>query len=170
MDSTLPSHAELFKKDDLEFRAITTLLHTLRSCEPINVHDFQVSRHERPCLKLLAALSCLLVRDHEIVTIMLKRSAQGATVFVGSEAENPGQLDFHDDQSTATSSSLSSASLAGSSSSCLHFIPRIPHYGEPVCRVELLDCPVVEVGSDIFEFILQNWYVEPPARNPTLFH
>lgn len=132
--------AELFDKDDLEFRTITTILHALGSREKIILENFHVSRKQRPHLKILSALSSLLVRDHEILAILPKRSAAAITVFVGSEED--ALLD----------DSLSSCSTLHNS------IARNPGYRDPIRAVELLDTPVVEVGPDVFGFIQRNWF------------
>lgn len=152
-----PSEAGMFEKDDLEFRTITTLLNILGTRERITLDNFQVSSDQRPRLKLLAALSSLLVRDHEIVAVMPKRSGRGSTLFVGAAAETPSEAAFRDDEPTP--SLESSASSASSTSSHHNYITRNPRYKDPVGPVELLKNPTVEVGADIFEFIEQNWSV-----------
>lgn len=80
--------AQLFGKDDQEFCTITTLLHKIPSHDRVTLDNLYVSRQQRPLLKLLSALSTLLVRNHEILAVMLKRSVRGTTVFVGSEADD----------------------------------------------------------------------------------
>lgn len=149
IDPASPTAADLFEQDDLEFRTITTLLHTLGSRERITVENFQLSHQQRPRLKLLSALSSLLVRDHEILAVMPKRSARGMTLFVGSEGAEAAHPDIRDDESTSSWSS---------SSSHENFITRNPRYSDPAGPVELLDSPSVEVGSDIFGFIVRNWF------------
>lgn len=144
------SPAAAFERDDMEFRTITTLLHILSSRERLSVENFEVSRELRPRLKLLAALSSLLVRDHEILAIIPKRSSRGTTVYVGSEEEP----DFRDNESTKSTSSTTSASSVQES-----FITRNPRFGDQTGPAVLLDSPIVEVGSDIIHFLLGNWSV-----------
>lgn len=131
-----PTEAELFERDDMEFRTITTLLNILSSRERITVENFYVSRGQRPHLKLLAALASVLVRDHEILTIISKRSGRGPTVYIGLEVEEV-EPDIQDDCIT---------------------------HGGPVHPVELLITPNVEVDPDIFNVIVSNWYVTRNPR------
>lgn len=131
-----------FEQDDLEFRTITTILHALDTHEKITLENFHVKPNQRSSLKLLSALSSLLVRDHEILAILPRRSSQGTTVFVSSD-EN---ADIHDELLSMPPRSQT-------------FITRNPEFHHPVGPVELLDSPVVEVGTDIGEFILRNWFV-----------
>lgn len=130
--------AKSFERDDLEFRTITTILHALNTHEKIMLENFHVKSSQRSSLKLLSALSSLLVRDHEILAILPRRSAQGTMVFVSSD-ENADELLM-----TAPSRT---------------FITRNPEFDHPMGAVKLLDSPVVEVGKDIGEFILKNWFV-----------
>lgn len=152
-----PTEAELFEKDDLEFRTITTLLRTLGARDRVTVDNFQVSSQQRPSLKSLTALSSLLVRDCEIIAVMPKRSVRGTTIIVGSTAENSTEKAFWDHESNSSSRS---------SSSIESFITRNPEYLDPVGPVALLESPIVHLDSDIFAFILQNWLVTEPARKP----
>lgn len=123
---------------DLEFRTITTLLHALDSRENITLENFQVQPYQQPCLKLLSALSSLLVRDHETLAILPRRSVAGTTVFLysGNEADPPDEL------------------LPSNT-----FIARNPEFHHPTDTVQLLVSPVVEVGKDLGEFLLRNWLV-----------
>lgn len=161
MDPTPPApltEAELFQKDDLEFRAITTLLGILGTRERITLDNFHVSRQQRPSLKLLTALSSLLVRDVETITVIPKRSVRGTTLFVCPAADNTIEKDFRDAKSTSS---------MGSSFSEVTFIARNLKHEDPVGPVELLKCPIVQVDSNIFRFILKNWFVILPARKPS---
>lgn len=83
-----PTSAEYdaFVRDDMEFRTITTLLHAINCREKVTVHDFEVVPKLKPYLKILSALSSLLVRDHEIVAILPKRSRRGLALLIGSDA------------------------------------------------------------------------------------
>lgn len=77
---------DAFVRDDMEFRTITTLLHALESREKVTLRDFAVTPKLKPYLKILSALSSLLVRDHEIVAILPKRSSRGIALLIGSDA------------------------------------------------------------------------------------
>lgn len=78
--SEILTAAESFKKDDLEFRTITTLLNILGSGGRVTLDNFEVPQRHRHRLKLLVALSSLLIRDHETVAVMAKSNVSGATV------------------------------------------------------------------------------------------
>lgn len=135
---------------DLEFRTITTLLHILGIGERIDLDDFRVSMPQRAHLKLLSALSSLLVRHTEIIAVMPKRSVFGTTLFVCAGVEyTTGQYFPHDESITSRDDSVT----------------RNREIDDPVGPVKLLDSPTVEIGSDIFAFMLQNWFVIPPIPN-----
>lgn len=157
-DQIAPSReAELFSKDDLEFRTITTLLHRLGMSERIDLDNFHVPTPQRSDLKLLAALSALLVRNAEIIAVMPKRSVLGTTIFVGSGVENMTGQYFPDYESTSPAKSITSPD---------NFVTSNPEKDDPVGPVQLLDSPTsVDIGSDIFAFILQNWFVILPIPN-----
>lgn len=145
-DQIAPSReAKLFIQDDLEFRTITTLLHLLGISERIDLDSFHVSGPERSHLKLLTALSALLVRHTETIAIMPKRSVLGTTLFVGSAVETMTRQYFPDDESTSP-----------------NIITRNPEMNDSVGPVKLLGSPTIEIGSNIFEFMLENWFVRLP--------
>lgn len=156
--ATSPTPGELFAKDDLEFRTITTLLNLLAIREPIDLDNFHVSRPQRPHLKLLTALSSLLVRRAEVITVMPKRSVLGTTIFVGSEVADTTEKDFRDDESTSSGKSTTPHD---------NFVTRSPEKSDPVGAVRLLESPIVEIGSDILAFILKHWFVTFHVPNPT---
>lgn len=135
------AEAKSFEEDDLEFRTITSLLHALDTREKITLENFQVKPNQRSSLKLLSALSSLLVRNHEILAVLPRRSVVGTTVFVSS-VDN---TDIHDELLLPAPSRT--------------FIARNPEFLDEISAVKLLDSPVVEVGKDIGEFILRNWSV-----------
>lgn len=153
----------MFERDDLEFRTITTLLHLLSTRDRITVDNFEVSRGHRPSLKLLTALSSLLVRNNEVVAVMAKRSVRGTTLLVGVAAETPTVTLFRD--YGLTSSSGSSGIPAPSTSSTQNYITRDACGDGPVGTVQLLKTPTVEVGADVFEFMVQNWLVTVCAHD-----
>lgn len=142
--------AQLFEKHDLEFRTITSLLHKLNLHDKITLDSFRVSQKQRPYLKLLAALSSLLVCEHEVLAIMPKRSAHGTTLFVVSGADEQCRRYI--------CSATSGASTWPSSSSHENIIPRNPRLDDPVHPVELLVSRSVHIQSDVLGFILRNWY------------
>lgn len=157
-DQIAPSReAELFSKDDLEFRTITTLLHRLGTSERIDLDNFHVPTSQRSDLKLLAALSALLVRNAEIIAVMPERSVLGTTLFVCSGAEDLIRPYFPEDESTSPAIPITSRD---------DFVTRNPEKNDPVGPVQLLNSPIsVDIGSDIFAFILQNWFVILPIPN-----
>lgn len=143
------NEAELFQKDDLEFRTITILLHALGSREKITLENFRVQTNQRSHLKPLSALSSLLVRDHETIAVLLRRSAAGITVFLSSEEE----VDISNNSSSMPSNNIPAGN---------------PAFCDPTNTVRLLDNPVVEVGNDIGKFLRENWFVympPPPSHN-----
>lgn len=98
--------AESFKKHDLEFRTVITLLNMLGSSGRISLNKFEVPLRHRHHLKLLVALSSLLVREHEIVAVIAKRNASGTTFVLGcnSNETDTNRLGIRDDESTVSSS------------------------------------------------------------------
>lgn len=133
--------AKAFEKDDMEFRTITTILHALDTHEKITLDNFQVQPNQRSSLKLLSALSSLLVRDRENVAILPRCSVQGTTLFVSSGED----ADIRDGILMPAPSRT--------------FIARNPELGHPISVAKLLESPAAEAGKDIGEFILKNWFV-----------
>lgn len=90
-----------FRKDDLEFRTITTILSKLGSRDDRKEEKKRdlapsVTRH----LKLVASVSAMLVMNHEVIAIMPKRSAAGFTLFIGLQpntATETNDSEDHDD-------------------------------------------------------------------------
>lgn len=134
---SLAEEAESFNKHDQEFRTITTLLHALGSHEKITLDNFQVSNRQKPYLKLLHGLSSLLVRDHETISILPKRSQHGITLFVAYEDD---QLDEICAPSSSVPTSASPPPPAGGG-------------------VKLLPVPIIDIGGNICDFILEHWFV-----------
>lgn len=88
IEATPPECAESsdkFRKDDLEFRTITTLLYLLDTHDEQSPDITPISRRMDRHLKLLASVSAMLVMNHEVIAIMPKRSAAGLTLFIGPE-------------------------------------------------------------------------------------
>lgn len=160
--------AESFEKHDLEFRTITTLLNMLGSSARITLNNFEVPQRQRRHLKLLVALSSLLVREHEIVAVMAKRNASGTTFVLGSNSNetDTNGLDIRDDESTVSSSASDSAM-----SDCSHhnLITQNPRFKSPAGPVQLLfESQVTNAGTDVFEYILKNWFDD--TRTNDSFH
>lgn len=95
-----------FRKDDLEFRTITTILSKLGVRddheEEKTVLAPSIERH----MKLLASVSAMLVMNHEVIAIMPKRSTAGLTLFIGPQppaAETQHPEDYDDDEDESTS-------------------------------------------------------------------
>lgn len=80
------SEYDTFVQDDLEFRTITTILSALECHDKITLRNFEVVPKLKPYLKILSALSSLLVRDHETIAILPKHSQRGITLLIGSDA------------------------------------------------------------------------------------
>lgn len=83
----------------------------LESRSTITLDNFDALQRHRHHLKLLVALSSLLVRNHEIVAIMAKRimaksNISGTAVFLGSNSQGEADvagLDIPDNASTTPS-------------------------------------------------------------------
>lgn len=141
---------QLFIEDDLEFRTVTTLLALLESRENVTLDNFEVTDKLRPYLKMLTGFSSLLVRHHEILAILPKRSARGTELFLSAQ----GGLSDGDELSPSSPSSPPSSPL-----SLHHFLARSPRNDNPPdASVELLDIPDISVGTDILSFIVDNWF------------
>lgn len=149
------SQHESFTADDLEFRTITTLLNALECREKITLQNFEVFPKMKPYLKILSALSSLLVRDHEIVAILPKRSGSGVALLVGSDAS---PFDHQDD---FPSPPPSPSQLPGSN--LRHYVTRNPRFGDRVGGgIEFAPHFDVTVGLDLDAFLLANWFVRNP--------
>lgn len=154
--------AASFVKDDLEFRTVTTLLSILKSSGQISLDNFGVPQHHRRHLKLLVSLSSLLVREHEIVAVMAKKTVSGTTFVLGSNSkEEEAVREIPDDVST---SSTSSSDTVMSIRSHYNLLTQNPRFGSPPGPVQLLSgTSEMKIGSDVFQFILQHWFVDFPS-------
>lgn len=129
-----------FVRDDLEFRTITTFLNALECHEKVRLQNFEVVPKLKPYLKILSALSSLLVRGHEIVAILPKRSQHGVALLIGSDTSPFSPDDF---PSPPSSPSSPPGRLS-------HYVTRNPRITTP---------SVVTVGLDVDAFIMNNWFV-----------
>lgn len=127
------SEAEVFENDDLEFRTITTILHALDLHDKITLENFQANPDQRRRLKVVTALSSLLVRDCEVLAVLPKRSVAGTTLYLVSD----GEPDIWHDSPYSLSSPLPNTTRT----------------------VQLSNTPRVDVGNDVGSFILRNWFV-----------
>ncbi|KAL0631915.1 hypothetical protein Q9L58_009200 [Maublancomyces gigas] len=149
--SAASTAAESFEKHDLEFRTITTLLNILGSSGRITLHTFEVPQRHRCYLKLLVALSSLLVRENEIVAVMAKRNASSTTFVLSSNSNetNTNRLDIRNDESTVYSAASDSAM-----SDCSHdnLNTQNPRFGSPAGPVQFLfESQVTNAGTDVFD-------------------
>lgn len=156
------SELDSFVQDDHEFRTITTLLNALESREKVTLQNFEVVPKLKPYLKILSALSSLLVRDHEVVAILPKRSESGVMLLIGSD-ESPFQQE--DDPSSPPSSPSSSPGRR-----LRHYVTQNPRNDNQFGGViELTQHPIVTVGLNVDDFILKHWFVyifdEPQTVN-----
>lgn len=112
----------------------------LRSSGQITLDDFKVPQQHRRRLKLLVALSSLLVRDHETVAVMAKTNGSGTTLILSSnpkEAADVTGLDIPDDESPASSRFHQS------------LVTRNPPFGSQTIPVQLMLLGNPDVGSDV---------------------
>lgn len=146
------SEYDRFTRDDLEFRTITTALNALDCRERITLQNFEVVPRMRPYLKILSGLSSLLVRNHEIVAILPKRSRSGVALLIGSDATPfNNESDFPSPSPSPTQSD---------GESLTHYVTRNPRRGEKVgVGVELVAHSAVTVGLELETFIMSNWCV-----------
>lgn len=142
----------------MEFRTITTLLNVLDCREKVTLHDFEVVPKLKPYLKILSALSSLLVRNHEIVAILPKRSRRGIALLIGSDASPLNNVD--DYPSPPPSPSLSEEDTLA------HYITQNPRHGDAMgCGIEFTESSIITVGSNVDDFIMKNWFVRIPSPN-----
>lgn len=85
-----------FRKDDLEFRTLTTILSKLRARDDRGEEKTVLAPSIAKHWKLLASVSAMLVMNHEVIAIMPKRSAAGLTLFIGLQP-NPTEETEHGD-------------------------------------------------------------------------
>lgn len=144
------SEHDSFVQDDLEFRTITTILNALECRDKITLRNFEVVPKLKPHLKILSALSSLLVRDHETVAILPKHSQRGITMLIGSDAS----LFDNEDSSVSTPTSLSGR--------LSHDVNQDSRKGNRFGRIEITQPSVVTVGLNVEGFIMENWFVRSP--------
>ncbi|KAL0634869.1 hypothetical protein Q9L58_006229 [Maublancomyces gigas] len=135
IDATPPPFAESsdkFREDDLEFRTITTLLYLLGSHNQRGSDTSPVRRRTDRYLKLLPSVPSMLVMNREVIAIMPKRSATGLTLFIC-----PEPVPDMDGVDAADGEESEKDRISDS--------------------VTLMKIPVVNIGDNIFEFIVCNW-------------
>ncbi|KAL0630892.1 hypothetical protein Q9L58_010256 [Maublancomyces gigas] len=149
--SEIPTAAESFRKDDLEFRTITTVLNFLESSGRFTSENLVVPQQHRRHLKLVVALSSLLAREHDIVAILTKRNEFGTTFVLGSnsrEAADATALNIPGDQSTSSTSSCNLIMSDPSQYASVTSKPSSTSLKDPQQR--LLGSPDIDIVSDVF--------------------
>lgn len=86
-----------FRKDDLEFRTLTTILSKLRARDDREEEKTVLAPSIAKHLKLLASVSAMLVMNHEVIAIIPKRSAAGLTLFIGLQPNSTEETEHADD-------------------------------------------------------------------------
>lgn len=99
-DSQISSSDEMakFRRDDLEFRTITTLLSKLGSRDDRKEKKSVLSPSKARHMKQLASVSAMLAVDHhEEIAILPKRSATVLTLFISAQSKPTTETENHED-------------------------------------------------------------------------
>lgn len=84
-----PSTTNTAEADDLHFRTVTTLLHTLNVFDRSS-HAKETSRRVRADFKRLLIMTMLLARGHDAIACIPRRTLHGLEFFVAEE-KPPGK-------------------------------------------------------------------------------